>query len=91
MTLLTIMTSIVNYVALAITVWLGWYVLTRSIKQPISWLTSLTLWSISGIFINTLLAMNPPTIPEQAPEWAIFIFPFWDQDVLTHSGNDWQF
>jgi len=89
MTLLTILTSIVNYIALAITVWLGWYVLTRSFNKPISWLTSLTLWSISGIFINTLLAMNPPTITEQVPEWVVFIFPFWDHDVLTHGANDW--
>jgi len=86
---LTILTSIIDYIALAITVWLGWYILTRSIRQPISWLTSLTLWSISGIFINSLLAINPPPIPENVPEWVTFLFPFWDKDVLTHGASDW--
>ena len=89
MEVLTVLTSIVNYVALAITIWLAWYILTRSINQPISWLTSLTLFSISGIYINSLLAINPPPIPETVPGWVAFLFPFWDKDVLTHSANDW--
>jgi hypothetical protein len=86
---LTVWTSIINYIALALSVWLGWYVLTRSIRQPISWLTSLTLWSISGIFINSLLALTPPPIPENVPEWFRFLLPFWDQDVLNHGTTGW--
>ena len=86
---LTVWTSIINYIALALSVWLGWYILTRSIRQPISWLTSLTLWSISGIFINSLLALTPPPLPENIPEWFRILFPFWDQDVLTHGSTGW--
>lgn len=89
MEVLTTLTSIVNYIALAITIWLGWYILTHSIHKPISWLTSLTLWSISGIFINSLLAINPPPIPENVPQWIELLFPFWDKDVLTHSATGW--
>ncbi len=86
---LSALTSFVNFIALAISVWLGWYILTRSFQQQISWLTSLTLWSISGIFINSLLALNPPPIPADVPGWVQFLFPFWDQDVLTHEANGW--
>ena len=86
---LTLWTSIINYIALALSVWLGWYILTRNIRQPISWLTSLTLWSISGIFMNSLLALTPPPIPENIPEWFRFLLPFWDQDVLTHGTTGW--
>ena len=83
------LTSVVNFVALAISVWLGWYILTRNIRQPISWLTSLTLWSISGLFINSLLAINPPPLSADLPNWAHFLFPFWDQDILIHEASDW--
>lgn len=89
MSLLTILTLVINYIGLAITVWLGWYILTRSFNQPISLLTSLTLWSISGIFINSLLAINPPSLPANVPSWTVFLFPFWDSDVLAHGGTEW--
>jgi hypothetical protein len=89
MEFLTQLTSVVDYIALTFTVWLGWYILTRSIKQPISWLTSLTLWSISGIFINSLLAIHPPPIPENVPDWLAFIFPFWSKDVLVSGSTGW--
>ena len=86
---LTVWTSIINYIALALSVWLGWYILTRNIRQPISWLTCFTLWSISGIFINSLLALAPPPIPENIPEWVRLFLPFWDKDVLTHGETGW--
>ncbi len=86
---LTIITSLTNYIALAMTIWLAWYILTRSIRQPISWLTSFTLWSISGIFINSLLAINPPPIPLNAPWWAKWLFPFWASNVIPQSPDEW--
>jgi len=89
MEILTIITSLTNYIALAMTIWLAWYILTRSVRQPISWLTSLTLWSISGIFINSLLAINPPPIPVNAPWWARFLFPFWESSAIPQSPGEW--
>jgi hypothetical protein len=89
MEILAIITSLTNYIALAMTIWLAWYILTRSVRQPISWLTSLTLWSISGIFINSLLAINPPPIPVNAPWWAKFLFPFWVSNVIPQSPGEW--
>lgn len=86
---LAALTSIVNFIALAISVWLGWYVLTRSIKQPISWLTALSLWSISGLFINSLLAITPPPLPSDVPFWARFLFPFWDQHAISNGASGW--
>ena len=89
MVTLTALTSIVNFIALAISVWLGWYVLTRSIQKPIAWLTSLTLWSISGLFINSLLAITPPPLPSNVPFWAQFLFPFWDQNAISDGASGW--
>lgn len=51
---------IINYLGLITAVWLGWYVITRSPRSLISWLTSLTLWSVGGLFLNMILALNPP-------------------------------
>ena len=42
---------VTNYLALVITVWLGWYVVTRSPRNPISWLTTLTALSVGGLFL----------------------------------------
>ena len=66
---------ITNYLALVITVWLGWYVITRSPRNLLSWLTGLTLWSVGGLFLNTILALNPLPQPLQLSRVAEYIFP----------------
>jgi len=68
---------VTNYLALVITVWLGWYVITRSPRNLLSWLTTLTLWSVGGLFLNTILALNPLPPPVNSPEWLRIFFPFW--------------
>jgi hypothetical protein len=86
---LSIFTSIINFVALSVSVWLGWYILTRSPRRLVSWLTSFTLWSMSGIFFNMLLALNPPPISTQAPQWVQALFPFWTSEVVFGEGGGW--
>ena len=86
---LSLFTSVINFVALSVSVWLGWYILTRSPRRLVSWLTSLTLWSLSGIFLNMLLALNPPPISEQAPTWVQTLLPFWQTEVIFGEGSGW--
>jgi len=75
------LTSIINFICLALSLWLGFYIVTRSPRSRISWLASATLWSLSGSFLNTLTYIN--ISPEQAtlPWWwgwsAALAAPFW--------------
>ena len=75
------LTSIVNFICLALSLWLGFYIVTRSPRSRVSWLASATLWSLSGSFLNTLTYIN--ISPEQAtlPWWwgwsAALAAPFW--------------
>lgn len=52
------LTSIVNFLALAISLWLGFYLVTRSPRRRVSWLAALTLWSMTCLFFNNLLHLN---------------------------------
>ncbi|MBC8249532.1 MAG: hypothetical protein H8E90_07620, partial [Anaerolineales bacterium] len=52
------LTSIVNFICLALSLWLGFYIVTRSPRSRVSWLASATLWSLSGSFLNTLTYIN---------------------------------
>ena len=70
-------TFLVNLVALATGLWLGLYVVTRSPRRWISWLTSLTLWSLSGHFMNVLLALAPLPTLAGAPDWLNPFLQFW--------------
>ena len=89
MDFLSTFTSVVNFIALAVSVWLGWYILTRSPRRLVSWLTSLTLFSMSGIFLNMLLALNPPPILKDSPLWVQTLFPFWTHEVVFGTGGGW--
>ena len=75
------LTSLINFLCLALSLWLGFYIVTRSPRSRVSWLASATLWSLSGSFLNTLTYIN--VSPEQGalPWWwgwsAAFAAPFW--------------
>jgi len=80
---------VTNYLALVITVWLGWYVITRSPRNLLSWLTTLTLWSVGGLFLNTILALNPLPPPANSPEWLRIFFPFWPEEAFENGWSGW--
>lgn len=86
---LLITTLVVNYLGLAAAIWLGWFVLTRSPHRLISWLTSLMLWSVAGLFLNIILALIPPSTPPAIPEWLRILLPFWPVDVMKGGPNVW--
>jgi hypothetical protein len=82
-------TFAINFVALVASVWLGLYLVTRNPRVPTAWLTALTLWSLSGLFINVLLALNPPPEPAFRPSSLRFLFPFWPTGAPGQGASTW--
>jgi hypothetical protein len=77
--LLAWITTFVNIVGLAVSLCLGFYVVTRTPGRRRSWLTALTLWSLTALFTYNALALN---IPEgRTVRWlrpvALLVLPLW--------------
>ena len=84
------LTDVINSVALLVALWLGMYVVTRSPRQPEAWLSALASWSLSGNFLNQLLALSPP--PANPPEtriWLDRLLLFWPHDVFELGWKGW--
>jgi hypothetical protein len=75
------LTSLVNFMCLALSLWLGFYIVTRSPRSRVSWLASATLWSLSGSFLNGLTYINVSPEEGTLPWWwgwsAALAAPFW--------------
>jgi len=82
-------TKFLNFLGMGMALWLGLYVLTNSPKNILSWLTSLSLWSMAGVFLNILLALSPPPIPVNSPEWLRIFLPFWGSNFLNDNPTAW--
>jgi len=69
-----------NFLSLVVSLWLGFYIVTRSPRSKVSWLASATLWSLSGYFLNHLTYVQGPT-GGTVPWWwgwsVAFAAPFW--------------
>jgi hypothetical protein len=62
-------TSIVDFIILAMSVWLGLHILTRNPQKKISWLACGTLWSLGGSFLNSLVYLHAPPDRGVLPWW----------------------
>jgi hypothetical protein len=82
-------TILTNFAFLMAAVWLGIYVITRNPRSLVSWLTGLTLWSVAGLFLNMLLALNPPPLGQHYPPWMIVLLPFWTSEILEQTSSSW--
>jgi len=75
------LTSIVNFICLALSLWLGFYIVTRSPRSRVSWLASATLWSLAGSFLNSLTYINVSPEDGTLPWWwgwsVALAAPFW--------------
>ena len=78
-----------NFLALVFSFWLGAYLITRNPRTPTAWLTAFTVWSLGGLFLNVLLALNPPPLPEYRPSWLRIIFPFWASGTYDQGASAW--
>ena len=63
------LTSLISFICLALSLWLGFYIVTRSPRSRVSWLASGTLWSLSGSFLNTLTYINVSPEEGTLPWW----------------------
>jgi len=82
-------TFTVNLLGLVLALWLGLYLVSRSPKYLIAWLSALTLWSLAGLFLNVLLAINPPPQTYNQPAWMQLMFPFWPAGTPQGTTNSW--
>jgi hypothetical protein len=82
-------TFTVNFVALIAAFWLGLYLITRSPRAPTAWLTAFALWSLGGLFLNILLALNPPPAAPFRPSGLRFLFPFWPSGTFEQGASAW--
>ncbi len=79
--LLQPLATIIDFIFLTFSLWLGLYIVTRSPTSRVSWLAGATLWSLSGSFLNNLILLYFP--PRGAGVawwwgWSIAIAgPFW--------------
>ena len=62
-------TSAVDLAGLSLSLWLGFYVLTRSSRRRLSWLAIATLWSLSGSFLDSLIHIHGSGQPRDLPWW----------------------
>lgn len=71
-------TTNVNLIALAISLWLGLYAITRSRKSVTAWLAAATLWALAAYFFQSALAVQ---YPERQYAWArtllVLVIPLW--------------
>ena len=86
---LYVLTVAVNYACLIAAIWLGIFVVTRSPRSPVSWLTALTLISVSGWFLNILLALNPPPSPQFLPDWLHPLLWMWPAGSFESGWEGW--
>jgi GAF domain-containing protein len=54
------LTTLVNVGGLAVSLWLGLYLVTRPPRSRLSWLAALTLWSVSGFYLHNALLIHLP-------------------------------
>ncbi|MGE5250015.1 MAG: hypothetical protein ACM3QS_07340 [Bacteroidota bacterium] len=83
------LTLAVNFTGLALAVWLGIYIVSRSPRSAIPWLTSLTLWSVAGFLLNFILAINPPPSPAMLPFWMAPLLLFWPPGAFENGWGNW--
>jgi len=73
--------SVINFVCLTISLWLGFYIVTRSPRSRVSWLASATLWSLCGYFLNSLTDIQGLSGEGTPPWWlgwsVVIAVPFW--------------
>jgi hypothetical protein len=74
-------TSAINFVCLTVSLWLGFYIVTRSPCSRVSWLASATLWSLCGYFLNSLTYIQGPSREGILPWWwgwgVVIAGPLW--------------
>lgn len=75
---LSALTTYVNLIALAGSLWLGLYLTTRGRKLWTAWLAAFGLWILSAYFFQAAMALNLPASPfDWMRALIVFIVPLW--------------
>ena len=82
-------TFVVNLLGLVLALWLSLFLISRNPRYPVAWLTAVMLWLMAAMFMNVLLAINPPPVVALKLSWARYLFPFWPRETLTGNPNNW--
>lgn len=84
MKILELVSTIGDLSALAISLWLGFYIVTRNVRNVASWLAALTLWTLSTIFLQDAFAINAPETGLWAPLRPLIVLVpvFWFHLIL---------
>ncbi|MCC7355082.1 MAG: GAF domain-containing protein [Anaerolineae bacterium] len=53
-------TTFINLLSMAGSLWLGFYLVTRSPHRPLPWLAALSLWSLASLFLRNILVIHLP-------------------------------
>jgi hypothetical protein len=73
--------AVTNSACLTLSLWLGFYIVTRSPRSRVSWLASATLWSLCGYFLNSLTYIQALPGEGTLPWWwgwgVVIAVPFW--------------
>ena len=78
-------TTAANVLGLAVSLCLGFYIVTRTPRSRRSWLAAITLWCLSCLFIYNALALNLPegrTVHWLRPV-ALLVVPLWLNTILV--------
>ncbi len=65
------LTSAVSFLGMALSLWLGCYLVSRSPRSRLAWQAGLTLWTLAGIFIDSIVSINPSPATSWWPGWPI--------------------
>ena len=94
MSVLALVTPAASFVAMAVSLWLGCYVVTRSPRSRLAWLAGLTLWSLAGVFIDLFVSINPSPGTPAWRGWPLAVtLTFWyhlSLETLPLSAGRWQ-
>jgi hypothetical protein len=64
-------TSAVSLLAMATSLWLGCYIVTRSPRSRLAWLAGITLCALAGFFVDVLISTNPSPLTVGWQGWPI--------------------
>lgn len=87
--MLPALTFLANLIGLATGVWLGLFLVTRSPRRSIAWLSGLTLWSLSSYFVSVLLALIPLRTPAGAARWQAPLLQLWGAGSSPDPSSTW--
>ncbi len=67
------LTSAAGFFAMALSLWLGCYVVTRSPRSRLTWQAAFTLWALAGFFTDVLVSINPSPATAWWPGWPVIL------------------